>query len=121
VEKINRTYQSVHLKAASLNLQANTNHNNSNIVYIVYFPSLFLYKIGITNSIERRIKEFGHPCVLLKAQECGPKEAAELERNLLKSVVRINTGALKNSGNTETFTQPSKLVKQFLGKQFADL
>ena len=119
VEKLSRTYGSITTKAARLDLQANTNYN-SNIVYVVYFSDLFLYKIGVTNNVERRIKRFGHPCVILKTEECEtPQEAAELERDLLKSVTLINTGYL-NSGNTETFIQPSEKIKQFLGKQFAE-
>jgi hypothetical protein len=112
-EKLNRTYDAVTRKASYLGLQANTIHSNSNILYAVYFPDLFLYKVGITNNIDRRVKEFGQPCVILKTQECEPTEAAELERKLLKSVTLINTGAL-NSGNTETFMQPSKEIELFL-------
>lgn len=117
VKHLNRTYYSVQMKAGSLNLQANTTYD-SNIVYVLYFPDLFLYKVGITSSVDRRIKEFGHPCVVLKTQEYEPIEAAQLERNLLKSVTLINTGAL-NSGNTETFMQPSREIEEFLSKQFA--
>lgn len=111
-EKLNRTYQAMTMQAIKLNLQANTKYN-SNIVYLVYFPDFFLYKVGITNNIERRIKRFGQPCVILKTQECEPKEAIEIERKLLKSVTLINTGAL-NNGNTETFMQPSKEIELFL-------
>ncbi len=111
-EKLDRTYEATARKAYILNLQANTKYN-SNIVYIVYFPDHFLYKVGITNNVKRRIKEFGQPCVILKTQECEPAEAAELERKLLKSVTLINTGYL-NSGNTETFIQPSKEIELFL-------
>ena len=111
-EKLNRRYNAVAQKAASLNLQANTKYN-SNIVYVVYFPDHFLYKVGITNDVESRTKRFGQPCVILKTQECEPAEAAELERKLLKSVTLINTGAL-NNGNTETFIQPSKEIELFL-------
>ena len=118
-EKLGRTYPSVQLKASKLGLQANTKYS-SNIIYAVYFPELFLYKIGITNCIERRSREFGQNCVILKTQECETsQEAAELERLLLKSVMLINTGAL-NCGNTETFTELSETIKEFLGKQFAD-
>lgn len=117
-ENLNRSYSGVFNKARSLNLQANTRYNSSNIVYVVYFSDLFLYKIGITSNVKRRIKEFGQPCVILKIQECEPKEAAELERKLLKSVTLINTGAL-NNGNTETFMQSSKEIEEFLGNQFA--
>lgn len=118
-EKLNKTYRSVQSKAYRLNLQANTRYD-SKIIYVVYFPDLFLYKVGLTNNVECRIKQFGQPCVILKTEECEtPQEAAELERDLLKSVTLINTGAI-NNGNTETFTQPSEKIKQFLGKQFAE-
>jgi len=111
-EQLGKTYVAVAKKAQKLNLKANTRYD-SNIVYAVYFPDFFLYKVGITNCIERRIKTFGQPCVILKTQECEPTEAAELERKLLKSVTLINTGAL-NNGNTETFMQPSKEIELFL-------
>lgn len=112
-EKLNRSYNATHLKASKLNLQANTKYD-SNIVYVVYFPGHFLYKVGITNNVERRIKEFGQSCVILKTEKCEtPQEAAKLERHLLKSVTLINTGYL-NSGNTETFMQPSKEIELFL-------
>lgn len=118
-EKLSRTYRSVQSKACKLGLQANTRYD-SKIIYVVYFSDLFLYKVGITNNVEYRIKQFGHLCVILKTEECEtPQEAAELERDLLKSVTLINTGYL-NSGNTETFTEPSEKIKQFLGKQFAE-
>lgn len=116
-EKLGRTYKSVERKSTELKLRSNHRYK-SNIVYVVYFPDLFLYKVGITNNVECRIKQFGQPCVILKTQECEPTEAAELERKLLKSVALINTGAL-NNGNTETFMQPSKEIEEFLGKQFA--
>ena len=112
-EKLNRTYNAVWNKAASLGLKAN-NKFNINIVYAVYFTDLFLYKVGITNNVERRITEFGHPCVVLKIEECEtPQEAEELERNLLKSVTLMNTGYL-NNGNSETFTKPSVRIKEFI-------
>jgi hypothetical protein len=111
-EQLGKTYVAVIRKAFKLSLKANTRYD-SNIVYAVYFPDLFLYKVGITNNVGRRIKEFGQPCVILKTQECEPTEAAELERKLLKSVTLINTGAL-NNGNTETFMQPSKEIELFL-------
>jgi len=119
-EKLDRTISAVITKAHILNIQSNTRYN-SNIVYIVYFPEIFLYKVGITNSIERRMNEFGQPCVILKTVEYETaQEAAEVERCLLKSVTLVNTGAL-NNGNTETFIQPSQEIKDFLGEKFSDL
>ena len=111
-EKLGRNGISIQDKAIELKLRSNHRYK-SNIVYVVYFPDLFLYKVGITNNVECRIKQFGQPCVILKAQKCEPTEAAELERDLLKSVTLINTGAL-NNGNTETFTQTSKEIEEFI-------
>ncbi len=113
VEQLCRTSSAVKTRAQKLNLKANTRYN-SNTVYVVYFPDVFLYKVGITNCVERRIKEFGRFCVILKTinYQCS-QEAAEVERSLLKSVSLLNTGEL-NNGNTETFTQPSKLIQEFI-------
>jgi hypothetical protein len=36
------------------------------------------FEVGITNNVERRIKQFGHPCVILNAKEYDtPQEAAQ--------------------------------------------
>ena len=116
----NRTIHAVMTKAYMLDIQTNIRYN-SNTVYVVYFPKVFLYKVGITSSIERRAKQFGQPCVILKTIEYETsEEAAEVERCLLKSVTLVNTGAL-NNGNTETFIQPSQEIKDFLGEKFSNL
>jgi hypothetical protein len=115
-EKLSKTYRSVCKKAERLNVRSSftPTYSNSNIVYTVYFPDFFLYKVGVTNCIERRAKEFGRPCVILKTAEYDTaEEAAEVERKLLKSVQLVNTGELRN-GNTETFTQLSREIEEFL-------
>jgi hypothetical protein len=115
-ESLGRTYNSVHLKAAAMGLKCNirSNMNNSKLVYIVYFPELYLYKIGITNSLQHRIKSWGVISEVLKVKEYSTaQEAAEVERKLLKSVQLVNTGELRN-GNTETFTQLSREIEEFL-------
>lgn len=78
---------------------------NSNIVYILNFPELDLYKVGITNNLARRVTQFGYTCSLLFAQEYeNGSQAYNIEQQILDWLVDrlVNTGKLA-SGNTETF------------------
>ena len=77
----------------------------SKYLYYVYFPRLDLYKVGITNSIDRRLHEIGEPYRVLFIQEYSSgHEAYNIEQQILKyfKAKLVNTGELK-SGNTETF------------------
>ena len=78
---------------------------NSKFIYYIYFPKLDLYKIGVTNNIDVRIRSFGHKANLLFAQEYETgSQAYNVEQKILKWLAPklVNTGLLK-SGNTETF------------------
>lgn len=113
-EKLNRGYEEVSVKASRLGLKANTNYKKSNIVYVFYFPELLLFKVGVTNCVERRSNSFMQKCEVLGFTEYSThQEAAKVERELLNSVLLVNTGKLKN-GNTETFTEPTEKVLYFL-------
>ena len=71
----------------------------------MYFKNLTIYKIGVTNNIQKRLKTFGYkPEVILILNFKTGKEAKELESIWLKNILpyKINTGLLR-SGNTETF------------------
>jgi hypothetical protein len=118
---LNRSYSAVVNKANKFNLYHFNRYNISNILYIIYFPELGLFKVGITNSVETRIKSFGKKCIVLKAIEfTTAEEAFQKEKELLKTVKLVNTGML-NNGNTETFTLPSKEIKELLDKEYAYL
>ena len=76
------------------------------ITYLVYFPKLFLYKIGVTgrttelrNDSQRQKYE-----IILEHYFDTGREAMQLEKEWLINVqpYKLNTGLL-NSGNTETF------------------
>jgi hypothetical protein len=113
-ENLSRGYGEVCVKATRLALKTNTVYKKSKIVYLFYFPELFLFKVGLTNSIERRSKSFMQKCKVIGFIEYDThQEAARVERSLLNSVLRVNTGKLKN-GNSETFTVLSEKVQQFL-------
>lgn len=75
----------------------------ANIVYLVYFPNLELFKVGITNNIDNRLKAFGQKCDLFWTEKFKTNaEARQRESNLLKRVTLFNSMSLR-SGNTETF------------------
>ena len=74
-------------------------------VYLIYFESINLYKIGLSNNYAKRIKQFSIPCeiILIQKFEKG-SDASKLEKEWLQNVrpYMKNTGLLR-SGNTETF------------------
>jgi len=75
----------------------------ANIVYLLYFPEIDLYKYGISNNVVRRSQELGHKAEILKTEKFDSHEEAKArEIYLLSTVALVNTGLLK-SGNTETF------------------
>ena len=81
------------------------NPKTSKYVYLLYFESLDLYKIGISTNIARRRKELGVASKLIfNLYFKNGREAYLLEQKWLINVsdLKINTGLLK-SGNTETF------------------
>lgn len=79
--------------------------NISGSVYFIYFKEIDLYKIGITNNLQKRIYQFGYKpeIIFIREFEIG-KDAKFLEKEWLDNIkdYKINTGLLR-SGNTETF------------------
>ena len=76
---------------------------NANKVYLMFFPELDLYKIGISNNPEKRAKQFGYKADIFWVEEHSTHEEAKArETYLLSKVTLVNTGLL-TSGNTETF------------------
>lgn len=73
-------------------------------LYIVKFPKLDLYKVGITNNPTNRFSSFGHFCEVLSLLQAPYKDVEALETYLLKYIdkYKINTKKL-TSGNTETY------------------
>lgn len=99
------------LKTKVCELQLNYFHSGSfdvNVsahVYLIYFPTIGIYKIGVSNNYMDRINNFGYIAeVLLVLFFKDGKEALEKEKELLKNIkkYKTNTGLLY-SGNTETF------------------
>lgn len=77
--------------------------SKANIVYLLYFPEINLYKYGVSNDPIRRSQELGYKSKILRTEEFSTyKEAKVREKYLLSTVKLVNTGLLK-SGNTETF------------------
>ena len=79
---------------------------SSKYLYYVYFPKLDLYKIGITNSVSRRLYDLGESFyeILFVQEYATGHEAYNVEQQILKWLKPklVNTGLLK-SGNSETF------------------
>ena len=72
-------------------------------VYLIYFPSLELYKVGMSSDVNRRISKLGIPCNLIWIESYATEEEARLrEKEVLSKVELFDTGLLKD-GNTETF------------------
>ena len=117
----NRTVDSVLNKATRLKLV--TENGSKTIkecttVYIVYFPCLDLYKVGITKNVLKRIKQFGTEAHVVYDKNCKDHISAKsLEKELLSMVEKISSGLL-TTGNTETFKATKEEVEA-LGKYFA--
>ena len=73
--------------------------------YLIEFPSLGLFKVGITGNLAKRLNEFGYSADLIfyRYFEEG-RQAQELETKWLRSLKPLlhNSKEL-NTGNTETF------------------
>lgn len=74
-------------------------------VYCVYLQDLDLYKIGITNDVNRRLDELGYSNRLIWVESYDSEFKARNREKILLDKVKdfmYNSGMLK-SGNTETF------------------
>jgi len=79
-------------------------------LYLVYFESLDLYKIGVTLNWNKRKYEFGEKPTLLSLLEFSSGTLAYASEKVLKYKLQkhfVDFGIL-NSGNTETFIWPYK-------------
>jgi hypothetical protein len=93
-------------------------HNYSDHVYLIYFEEFDLYKIGITNNINKRLKRYNKtPTLIYSINLSNYDRARDLEKQLLSMVNLVNTNLL-NDGNTETFKATKEEIKE-LGKYFA--
>ena len=81
------------------------NRNNTKTFYLLFFPELNLYKVGITGNLDKRRGKFGETSEVIDTivfetyEECASYESAALKK--LKPYME-DTGIL-SSGNTETF------------------
>lgn len=106
-KKLNRSIDSILHKAAELELQKERSldkKSTKGYLYLVFFPALNLYKVGITNIPKRRFREFGFEHEVLSLLEGSYSHIEELEKYLLKFIkpYLYNSGQL-TSGNTETY------------------
>tara|TARA_B110000285_G_C14893743_1_gene499811 strand:+ start:67 stop:771 length:705 start_codon:yes stop_codon:yes gene_type:complete len=110
---LDRTFNSVARKAERLRLFSSAkgvgNPDAPTFFYIIdILCEPDLYKVGITDNINRRMTELGVEIEILKTIEYpNRKEAFEKEQEMLKKLNKYleNTGVLSN-GNTETFRMP---------------
>ena len=78
---------------------------NRKTFYLLFFPELNVYKVGITSNLNRRRKRFGETSEVIDtivfetSEECISYESAALKK---VEPYKHNTGGL-TSGNTETF------------------
>jgi hypothetical protein len=90
-------------------------------LYLISFPSECLYKIGITDNLQRRKSEFGSlDSCFIYTKKCETRAVARsLEIETLKAVQKymINTGVL-NNGNTETFSMSPQVFETFSLKDY---
>lgn len=73
--------------------------------YLLHFPELNIFKIGITNNLDNRIQQFGiKPEIVFFRYFEDANTALSLEKEWLENIkhLKYNTSIL-TSGNTETF------------------
>lgn len=74
-------------------------------LYLIYFPKIDLYKIGISNNINKRFDSFGFDSKIIILELHNTRHKAYLKEQVWLANIKdlkVNTGLL-NSGNTETF------------------
>jgi hypothetical protein len=80
--------------------------NKPGILYLVYFESLNLFKIGITTTtVKERLRSIEYSyTTILELNYNSISEAHNMEKQWLSNIeyLKVNTNLLK-SGNTETF------------------
>ena len=110
--KLGRTRETVSGKCCQLKLKSQykgkggISLNKPGITYLVYFPKIDIYKVGVTGvgTKERNNQQVLDYQIILERyfDTCG--DAFILEQKWLENIqeYKINTGKL-NTGNTETF------------------
>lgn len=93
----------------------NKKYEGDAYLYVIYFPELDVYKVGVTKMPKTRFGSFGHKyeiCSLLKGDYML---CSSVESYLLYRANRVYTKELKN-GNTETYrrVRPPKNNEGFL-------
>jgi len=94
------------------------NRKNTKTFYLIFFPELNVYKVGITGNLDTRRSKFGETSEVIDttvfetAEECRSYESVALKK---LEPYKDNTGVL-TSGNTETFRwdDSSPDLKNFL-------
>ena len=87
------------------NCSTRANRMNTKTFYLIFFPELNLYKVGITGNLDKRRKRFGETSEVIDTivfethEECASYESAALKK--LKPYME-DTGLIYG-GNTETF------------------
>lgn len=82
---------------------AKTGPTRANKCYLLYFPELNLYKVGISKDPMKRSKQYGYHANIVWIEEYSDYLGAKArEDEILSKVKKLNTGLLK-TGNTETF------------------
>jgi hypothetical protein len=92
--------------------------NKTTILYFIRFPTLDLYKIGITTDIYKRICSFKYKAEVLDTIIFPTgQQAYEEEQRIKKELIlySYNSGKLP-SGNTETFKGPIEQLWQMTSK-----
>jgi len=82
--------------------------NKPGTLYFIHFPILGLYKLGITNNLNKRLKNFNYTANIINTRtfELG-STARELERNLfIKFKSYLYNSEELSTGNTETLLDP---------------
>jgi hypothetical protein len=104
IKYLDRSFDSIATRAKILNIVRPRKLDGTGYLYVVYFSDLDLFKVGITNCIDRRVKQFGYPCKIVSLLSGGYEDVYLAEQKLLKAIspYKVNTGKLW-CGNTETY------------------
>ena len=82
---------------------------NRKIFYLIYFPALNLYKVGICIKLDKRRAQYNYDSEVIQSIAFKtPEECADHERTLKKKLKSyMYDSGLLPSGNTETFMWPA--------------
>ena len=92
----------------SIKLRTNNTHRSA-YLYYVYFPSINLYKIGVTVSLKHRFRGEIHKHMILYSKKFNTEQEAYYVENLLltdyNAYKYIGPNVLHRKGNTELLTK----------------